>query len=99
MNKTVFEPARNVPVTHEADVVVCGGGTAGVAAAVCAARLGLKVVIIENSAQFGGMMSAVTMWSGDVDNKGGFVKEIFGYMEENGLDMISENGDWKLKLL
>ena len=85
MNRTVFEPARNVPVTHEADVVVCGGGTAGVAAAVCAARLGLKVVIIENSAQFGGMMSAVTMWSGDVDNKGGFVKEIFGYMEENGL--------------
>ncbi|MBE6392411.1 MAG: FAD-dependent oxidoreductase [Lentisphaerae bacterium] len=84
MNKTVFEPARNVPVTHEADVVVCGGGTAGIAAAVCAARLGLKVIIIENSAQFGGMMSAVTMWSGDVDNKGGFVKEIFGYMEENG---------------
>ena len=85
MTRTVFEPARSVPVTHEADVVVCGGGTAGVAAAVCAARQGLKVIIIENSAQFGGMMSAVTAWSGDVDNKGGFVKEVFQYMEENGI--------------
>ena len=85
MNRTVFEPARNVPVTHEADVVVCGGGTSGVAAAVCAARLGLKVIIIENSAQFGGMMSAVTAWSGDVDNKGGFVKEVFQYMADNGI--------------
>ena len=46
MNRTVFEPARNVPVTHEADVVVCGGGTAGIACAVCAARLGLQVVMI-----------------------------------------------------
>ena len=49
--KTILEPAREIPVTHEADLVVAGGGTAGVACAVCAARAGLKVVMIEQTAQ------------------------------------------------
>ncbi len=43
---TILEPAREIPVTHEVDLVVAGGGTAGVACAVCAARAGLKVVMI-----------------------------------------------------
>ena len=36
--KTILEPAREIPVTHEVDLVVAGGGTAGIACAVCAAR-------------------------------------------------------------
>jgi len=37
-------PASRVEVLAEADVVVCGGGCAGVAAAVAAARHGASVV-------------------------------------------------------
>ena len=36
----VIQPAREVPVFHETDVVVVGGGPAGFAAAVSAARTG-----------------------------------------------------------
>ena len=40
------------------DVVVLGGGSAGVAAAVAAARKGLQVVIIERNAFLGGKATA-----------------------------------------
>ncbi|MBL7701585.1 MAG: FAD-dependent oxidoreductase [Ferruginibacter sp.] len=40
------------------DVVVLGGGSAGVAAAVAAARKGLKVVIVERNAYLGGKATA-----------------------------------------
>ena len=42
----------------EYDVVVCGGGTAGVVAALAAAREGAKTVIIESSPFLGGMLTA-----------------------------------------
>lgn len=41
----VLETARNIPVAFEVDVVVCGGTSAGVAAAVEAARNGAKVFL------------------------------------------------------
>ena len=83
MSKTIYELAREIPITHEADLVVAGGGTAGVACAVCAARLGLSVIMIENSSHPGGMVTQVTQWSADFDNKGGFPKEFFWYMLDN----------------
>jgi len=43
----VTEPERKTPVVGEVDLLVCGGGFAGVAAAVCAARLGAKVMLLE----------------------------------------------------
>ena len=48
-------PAEEVEVKEEADVVVIGGGSAGVAAAVTAARLGLRTVLVEEFPFFGGM--------------------------------------------
>ena len=83
--KTILEPAREIPVTHEVDLVVAGGGTAGVACAVCAARAGLKVVLIEQTAQAGGMVTAVTQSLAlyDLAPKGGFAQEFFSYMEKN----------------
>ena len=45
----------NVETIDTADVVVIGGGPSGVAAAISAARLGKKVIVIETSAQLGGM--------------------------------------------
>ena len=43
----VTEPAQTVPVHTECDVLVVGGGPAGTAAAVAAARLGADVVLLE----------------------------------------------------
>ncbi|HOQ29536.1 MAG TPA: FAD-dependent oxidoreductase, partial [Armatimonadota bacterium] len=85
MGETIREPAREIPVTHEADVVVAGGGTAGVACAVCAARLGLSVIMVENTAQPGGMVTHVTQWTNDFDNKGGFAREFYEHLVENGI--------------
>lgn len=84
-NTFITEPPRQTPVTHDVDVVVCGGGTAGIACAVCAARLGLQVVMIEQTAQPGGMVTSVTQWTGDMDNKGGFVREFFAELTALGI--------------
>jgi hypothetical protein len=75
---TYREPAREIPVSHDVDVVVAGGGTAGTAAAVCAARLGLSVAMVEQTAIPGGMVTHVTHWLSDFDNKGGFAQEFIG---------------------
>jgi len=51
---TILEGARQVPVRAEADVVVAGGGPAGVAAAVGAARAGAKTLLVERFGYLGG---------------------------------------------
>jgi ribulose 1,5-bisphosphate synthetase/thiazole synthase len=53
----IIEPERRIPVTSEVDVLVCGGGFAGVAAAVCAARLGVKVLLVERYGFLGGLVT------------------------------------------
>ncbi|MBI4295544.1 MAG: FAD-dependent oxidoreductase, partial [Chloroflexi bacterium] len=55
MGKTIKEPAREINVSYEAEVVVVGGGPAGVAAAVAAAREGAKTVLVERYGHLGGM--------------------------------------------
>ena len=47
------EPARKLP-TRRFDVVVAGGGTAGVVAAIAAARQGAKTMLIESKGYPGG---------------------------------------------
>jgi hypothetical protein len=49
---------REVPVRQEVDVFVAGGGPAGVAAAVAAARQGVSVFLAEGHSCFGGMGTA-----------------------------------------
>ena len=51
----VKEPARKIPLVDEADVVITGGGPAGVAAAVSAARQGASVLLLERYAYLGGL--------------------------------------------
>ena len=53
--KIIKEPARDIRVISEADLVVVGGGPAGVAAAVAAARNGVDTVLIERFGHLGGM--------------------------------------------
>ena len=48
---------KNIPVLLTADVCVCGGGPSGTAAAVTAARNGLKVVLIETGTVLGGLQT------------------------------------------
>jgi hypothetical protein len=60
----VLAPAREIPVLATADVIVCGGGTAGISAAYCAARLGAKVILLERYPSVGGMATnaLVNIW-------------------------------------
>jgi FAD dependent oxidoreductase len=76
--KTVFEPAREVPVFAETDVLVVGGGPAGTAAAIAAARLGAEVLLVERYNHLGGLATGglviwidrMTDWSGQHIIKG-----------------------------
>ena len=49
----------DLPVSHEADVIVCGGGPAGVAAALSAARNGARALLIERMGFCGGSATAM----------------------------------------
>ena len=73
----VVEPAREVPVVETADVVVCGAGPAGVAAALAAARSGASVRLIESHGQLGGIWTTgLLSWVIDAGNKGGLMRQI-----------------------
>ncbi|MFW5857662.1 MAG: FAD-dependent oxidoreductase [Planctomycetota bacterium] len=50
----LHEPARETPVLGTWDVVVCGGGAAGCAAALGAARHGARVLLVEKDGYLGG---------------------------------------------
>lgn len=56
--KSVREPGREVPVAGSYDVIVCGGGPAGLIAAVAAARNGAKTLLIERYGFVGGMSTS-----------------------------------------
>lgn len=55
--KTVKEAARDVSVVSVSDVIVVGGGSAGLCAAVSASRNGAKVTVVERYPHLGGMAS------------------------------------------
>ncbi|HKH02629.1 MAG TPA: FAD-dependent oxidoreductase [Bradyrhizobium sp.] len=56
--KFIEEPARQVPLYGEYEVAVLGGGPAGIAAAVAAARAGRRTLLIERYGFLGGMGTA-----------------------------------------
>jgi hypothetical protein len=58
---TYHEPARNLPVTRDADVVIVGGGPAGLAAAIASARTGANTVLVEQFGYIGGTATASLM--------------------------------------
>jgi len=62
--QTIHEPARRTPVIDEADVCVLGGSCTGVFAAVRAARLGARVIVVERQNAFGGTATCglVSIW-------------------------------------
>ncbi|MBQ4087445.1 MAG: FAD-dependent oxidoreductase [Clostridia bacterium] len=74
---------KSVPVIVKADIVIAGGGPAGVAAAVSSARQGKKTVLIEQSGSLGGagvlgmVPEFMTFNDGEHFLAGGIGKEIF----------------------
>lgn len=64
MSTLVEEPKRRLPVTGSYDVVVAGGGIAGVAAAVAAARSGATVCLFDKESALGGLatLGNVVIW-------------------------------------
>lgn len=91
----VREPSHRIPVAASADVVVVGGGPAGVAASICAARQGASVILVEKANFLGGLwtgglvlpvlathaLGRKTAWD---KASGGFCAELCDELLENG---------------
>ena len=81
---------RSIPAESGYDLVVAGGGPAGTAAAVCAARQGLKVLLVEATGCLGGMGTSglVASFGPVADGErmlvGGFMKELLETMWREG---------------
>lgn len=59
--ETMTLPERQIPVYREVDVLVCGGGPAGIGAALAAARNGASVLVIEQRGYLGGMATVANV--------------------------------------
>lgn len=79
---TEFHETNVVKIAHECDVLVAGGGVAGIAAALAAARSGAKVILLEKTYMLGGLATAgiVTIYLPLCDGMGRQVS--YGLSEE-----------------
>src|SRR5438105_2912736 len=92
---TLTVPEERLPIVEEADLVVVGGGSAGTAAAITAARAGLRTVLVDDSPFLGGMSTGGCVGtfcgfyyrerSGDlVPLAGGFAAEVEAALRAEG---------------
>jgi hypothetical protein len=81
--KTIVVPKKEIPISNEVDVLVVGGGPAGIGAALASAREGLNTMLIEQYGFLGGMWTAgLVNPLFDHENKGGIVREIVSRLRE-----------------
>ncbi len=75
--------AQRVPIKYSADVVVIGGGIAGVTAACAAARAGRSVILMESAAVLGGNATSggVAAFCGETRGQGRIFDEIVAGLE------------------
>jgi ribulose 1,5-bisphosphate synthetase/thiazole synthase len=94
------EPTRLLPVATETDVIVCGGGPAGFAAAVSAARTGAKTTLIESHGCLGGVWTAGLLSNLiDYQNKPGIMKELVHQLEKSDAQYSAKVYDAELMKL
>ena len=97
---TLREPARDVPVYGECDVLVVGGGPSGTAAAIAAARLGASVILLERYNHLGGLSTGglviwidrMTDWEGRLVIRG-FGEEILDRLPRDAI-AGPDTGEW-----
>lgn len=77
----------DVSLVGDYDVIVCGGGTSGLAAAVASAKQGAKVAIIERYGFLGGTVafSIMPCWHGLIAHHSGLLTEFANRVEEIGV--------------
>ncbi|MDB5859649.1 MAG: hypothetical protein JWQ76_3338 [Ramlibacter sp.] len=94
MTRHITEPSRQTPVYGAYDVVVLGGGPAGVAAAVAAARSGRKTLLVERYGFLGGMGTAagVTNFCGLHANVEGDIRQVVHGVADQLLERIAGLG-------
>jgi NADPH-dependent 2,4-dienoyl-CoA reductase/sulfur reductase-like enzyme len=83
----VIQPRRELTVFHQTDVLVVGGGTAGVTAAVAARRSGAAVTLVERYGHLGGL------WTG------GLVLVVIGHIVKGGKQVCQGIGEEMLRRL
>ena len=91
--ETIREEARDLPVSRRCQVLVAGGGIAGIAAALAAARGGKRVLLLEREAALGGMatLGLVTIYLPLCDGAGhqlcfGIAEELLKLSIEQGAE-------------
>ena len=77
------EPARDVPVVDEVEVLVVGAGPAGCGAALAAARQGAKTLLVEQFNCVGGMATSGLMSNFSGSPQSPFVRELLDAMEQH----------------
>src|SRR5580692_13031086 len=94
MMDVLREPARDVPVRHDHEVVVLGGGPAGIAAAAAAAGAGRRTLLIERYGFLGGMGTAagVTNFCGLFANVHGDIRQVVHGVADDLLARIDALG-------
>jgi hypothetical protein len=92
--RTIEEPARQIPLYGEYEVAVLGGGPAGIAAAVSAARAGRRTLLVERYGFLGGMGTAagVTNFCGLHANVHGEMHRVVQGIASDLLDRIDRLG-------
>jgi len=53
----IEEPSRKTPIMAETDVIIVGGGPAGLSASIAAAREGVNTILVERYGCFGGVIT------------------------------------------
>ncbi len=94
MAASILEPQRTTPVLGEYDVVVLGGGPAGLAAAAAAARDGASTLLVERYGFLGGMGTAagVTNFCGLHGNVHGEFRRVVHGLSRELTDRIAALG-------
>lgn len=89
---------RDLPISTACDVVVCGGGPAGTAAAIAARRAGARVLLVESQGQLGGMGTSglVSHWLGGRTSDckrwvvGGLFRRLARQAAERGIALLPQ---------